>query len=706
MIYRYSPGLHLRNPTLLPSARPHAASRARESGAYAPLPVLGLLLLLIGSSLVFERPVVAQEGSPPDSLREADPDSAVFPLDPIMVTVSRLPLRPSRAGFAVTVVPEVALRTQRPRYAMDVLRELPGAFLDEATGPGGPSIIRLRGGEEVFSQILMDGVQVNENGGFFDFQGVTLTNVGQIEVARGPQSALYGSSAVSGVVQFLTPPGDPGPLRLGGMLEGGGGIGSGRSFRGNAVARGGSPALLYSGGVGLSYNRGIYEVSHDTWTRDGSLRLDTRPADRLELTGIARYIGIESNHPVRDPGVTRVPLDPNARLERDRSILTARARFDASDRWTHGLTASAFRHDFTYYDERDGIEQPPDFFVFDATITSASDLWRTTVEYLGSYTTAPDPVTARLALAYGAAWEREDLHTALTGDFGDDQAEFDRQSVAGFVDLRTRLHPRLDAMVGARAERYEGLSTEVTPRGSLVVDAVPDRLSVRAAAGRAYKVPNLRQQFQDDPFIAPNPDLEAETSVSVELGADLTLGRFAVGATGFRQDFDNLIRTVPGGEGDRLQDRNIGESRAWGVETSLRYRMLPDVTYGLELTRTWTEVIDNTGLPPEQYPAGERLPFRPDFTSRAYVQAQVTPALRIWTAAMYLGRQIVLSERFSGRRVDIDGYLRVDATVNYGFGSRRSLYLRVRNLLDADYQTAFDRPGIPLTVALGVALEP
>jgi vitamin B12 transporter len=701
MTYRYSLCFPLRNPL-----RSRLRDRAAEPRRGAPEPFPSVVpLLLLGLLLAPGGIANAQDEPRPDSLGESRQDSAVLPLDPIMVTVSRLPLRPSRAGFAVTVVPEVTLRAERAPYALEVLRELPGAFIDEATGPGGPAIVRLRGGEEVFSQILMDGVQVNENGGFFDFQGVTLTNIGQVEVARGPQSALYGSSAVSGVVQFITPPGEQGPLRLGGTVEGGGGIDAGRSFRGNAVARGGTPAVLYSGGVGLAYNRGLYDIAHDTWTRDGSLRLDAHPGDRVELTGIVRFIGVESDHPVRDAGVTRVPLDPNAGLERDRYVVTGRARFDASDRWTHGLTVSAFRQDFLYFDERDDIEQPPEFTVVDADLEFSSDLWRTTIEYLGSYTTARRPEDARMAVAYGATWEREDLHTTLAGDFGDSEADFDRESVAAFADLRGRPHSRLDLMVGARAERYEGLGTEITPRGSLIFHAFPDLLSVRAAAGRAYKVPNLQQQFPDNPFISPNPDLEAETSVSWELGADLGVDRLALAATGFRQDFENLIRTVPG-EDDRLQDRNVGESRAWGVEASLRYRVAPTVVSGVEVTRTWTEIIDNEGLPPDQYPEGGTLPFRPELIGSVFVHARVAPGVELVTRATYLGRQVVLTERFSGRREPIDGYVRLDATANYRLTRHGAVYLRAVNLLDTPYDTAYDRPGIPLTLVFGLALDP
>lgn len=683
-------------------------SRRSDRGTCAGGWVAPLVGVVVLAMLGAPAAVTGQDEPARDTVPRTVSDSARIPirLNPVMVTVSKLPVRPSQSGFAVTVLPEPLIRAERPAYAMEALRELPGAFIDEAVGPGGPSIIRLRGGEEVFTQILMDGVQVNENGGFFDFQGVTLTNVGRIEIARGPQSALYGSSAVSGVVQFITEPGETGPLRVGGTLEGGLGAGEGESFHGSGVVHGGSRNLLYSAGAGLAYNRGIYELPHDTWTRDGSLRLDAAPGDRLHLTGTFRFIGIESKHPVRDAGVTRVPLDPNAHLERDRYVLSTRAQFDATPRWTHSLRASAFRQEFGYFDERDDIEQPSDFFVTDANLTFGSDLWRTTAEYVGSFATRPEPEDAPFSVAYGALWEREDLGSELSGDFGDDEADFDRESVAGFADLRATPHSRVSVMVGARVERYEGLEAELTPRASAVVTAVPGLLSLRAAAGRAYKAPNLQQQFEDNPFIAPNPDLEPETSVSWEVGADVDVGRrLTASVTGFRQEYENLIRTVAQEGEDRPMNRNVGQSRAWGVEASLRYRLAPAVVAGVEASRTWTEIVDNTALPPDEYPEGGTLPFRPELIGSGYVHASLTRSLGMFTRATYLGRQVVLSERFSGDRVTIDGYVRLDATVDYRLGGNRLVYLRLENVLDTEYETAFDRPGIPFTAALGLAIE-
>src|SRR5207244_10468755 len=73
---------------------------------------------------------------------------------------------------------------------------------------------------EQFTQILVDGIAINENGGFFDWQGVTLLNTDRLEVARGPQSTVYGTSAMSGAVQIVSRTGTPGPMRSEATLEG------------------------------------------------------------------------------------------------------------------------------------------------------------------------------------------------------------------------------------------------------------------------------------------------------------------------------------------------------------------------------------------------------------------------------------------------------------------------------------------------------
>lgn len=622
--------------------------------------------------------------------------------DPAVVTAGRVPVRASESGLALTVVP--AREAQRQAFAMDVLRALPASHVDEAAGPGGPAIVRLRGGEEVHTQVLVDGVQVNENGGFFDFQGFTLAGLDRVEVARGPQSAVYGSSAMSGVVNFVTRAGQPGPARLEASSEGGAGEES-RSYRVTAGASGGTQGLRYALAAGNTYSRGHLRQPHDVRGLNGSLRVDTDPAARWQGTATLRWIGAEGRLPVRDPGATRVPLDPNARYERDRGIATATARFAPGGAWSHQLRGSAYRQRFLYDDKKDNVPAQS-FFVFDANFFMESVLDRNTVEYAGTWDgRAADG--SGVALTWGAQGEREALDTESDGDFGPGEQALDRSSGALFAEVRGGIGRAVRLMAGARAERYEGLETEVTPRASAAVHVIPHRLTLRAAVARGYKAPNLQEQYVNNPFIEGNPDLSPERSASVEAGADAASadGRLSGGVTVFRQTFFDLIRTVPLEGAEKQINRNLGRSRATGVEWSARYA--PGRAWAVGTDGAWvrTRIVQNVGLDPSAFPIGGTLPGRPDVVGAAYLE--VSPARRL-TATLrgtYVGEQTVLSERFSGARVDVDPYFLASVGADYAVSRTTLLYARLDNALNAEYETAFDKPGAPMTLFVGARLD-
>jgi vitamin B12 transporter len=664
-------------------------------------------LMTVALLTVAAAAVAAQE---PDSGAVAPPDSVprAVRLRGILVTGAKTPVAAERVGYAVTVVTSADLAAERSLYAADALRDLPGAFIDEAAGPGGPTIVRLRGGEEVFTQIIMDGVMINQNGGFFDFQGFPLTNVERIEVARGPQSAVYGSSAVSGVVQFVTRRGAPGPLRVELVTEGGGAEEHGGTFRGGAIASGGTPVLQYSAGAGATYSRGIYRLPHDTWTRDASVRLDVTPSGAFSVSSLFRYVGLESNLPVRDPGARRVPQDPNARNERDRFIASLTAAWSPSRRWTHELRTSVYREDFLFQDRRDGVPADSfDFFIFDADFALDSDLWRPTVEYVGSYTVNVSGLLEDLTLTYGGVWQRETLTDRTSGEFGDGRLSLGRHSAAAFAEMRAHFADRVDLLAGARLEKFAGFTAELTPRASAVLHAVPGALAFRVAAGRAYKAPNLQEQYLENPFIDSNPDLQPETSTSWEVGADVRLAGevLSLGATYYRQRFDNLIRTVAQENSTKQINRNLGASRAQGIEWNVRLRPMPWWVLGVDGAWVDTEILDNTGLNPEEFPLGRGLPFRPRYTTSTFLELVPVEPLQVLLRGTWVGAQTVLTERFSGDRTNLKPYLLPGFTANYALTPRLTLYTRVENLFDAYYKTAFDRPGIPLTAAAGVVLR-
>jgi len=234
-----------------------------------------------------------------------------------------------------------------------------------------------------------------------------------------------------------------------------------------------------------------------------------------------------------------------------------------------------------------------------------------------------------------------------------------------------------------------------------------ERLSVRASVGRAFKAPNLEQQFLVSPFVQPNPELRPETSTSWEVAVSRESPdrRRSISVGVFQQSYEDLMRLVALDTLGNQQNRNVGESRITGYEVELRRTW--GTRWHLDANGAWlsTEMVRNQGLSAPQYPEGSKLPAVPEWTANAVLEASfftsVTASLR-WRG---VGQQEVFTERFSGPRVTIGAYELIGITLNRRFGTRVDGYLRIDNLVNTDYDVAHDRPGMPRTVAVGARFD-
>ena len=124
-----------------------------------------------------------------------------------VVTATRTPQAIGRAGSAITVITADEIAKESPKNIVDALRRSPGLSVVEAGGPGGTTTVRIRGAEAGQTLVLIDGVRVNDPASAsneFDFAQLVPTDIERIEVLRGPQSALYGSDAMGGVINVIT----------------------------------------------------------------------------------------------------------------------------------------------------------------------------------------------------------------------------------------------------------------------------------------------------------------------------------------------------------------------------------------------------------------------------------------------------------------------------------------------------------------------
>ncbi len=153
------------------------------------------------------------------------PPVAPAPPQPVemVVTADREPEPISRTGSSISVVKGETLATSNPGSLVDALRTVPGLDISEAGGPGSTSQIRLRGANTGQTLVMIDGIRINDPtaaSGDFDFAMFAPSSIERIEVLKGPQSALYGSDAMGGVVNIITKKGS-GPAQFNVRTEGG-----------------------------------------------------------------------------------------------------------------------------------------------------------------------------------------------------------------------------------------------------------------------------------------------------------------------------------------------------------------------------------------------------------------------------------------------------------------------------------------------------
>ena len=629
-------------------------------------------------ALVLPLPLAAQAGRDTVTLR------------PVVVTATRLPVPVDAVSAAVTVIRGEELAARGVRTVADALRDVLGAAVVRAGAEGSQTSLFLRGGESDYVKVLVDGVPVNQPGGAFDFAHLATDAVDRIEIVRGPVSVLYGSDAVTGVVQVFTR-GGTGPLR--GSLEAGGGSRSAGRI-GGALA-GGVAAWRWTAEASRSAIDGVYDVNdhYANTTAAATLRLAPGAATAVALT--ARWGDAVSHFPTDGAGR---PVDGNQSVtDRGPTIAVDLARRLGATLEAR-LLAAWHESDQRFDDAPDGPGDTLGVFAY----RSRAEMRRTGVGARLEW--RPRPETA---ITGGAELERQRLRQRSDAEssFGpfSDAVDTTRHTAAWFVQALGGMGRRVSVSAGARLEDNERFGRVVTWRAGASWRAAAGT-RVRLAAGTGFKEPTFLEQYGGAGTIG-DPDLRPERSRSWEVGLeqDLGAGRVTLGATYFDQQFSDLVEyAFAPAPPDSVNYFNVGGARADGVEASVTATPTATLTaavgYTFLLTRVTAPGFDPG--PGAALAAGERLLRRP--AHAGFVRLSWAPGRRLTAGAdaRYVGDRDDLDfTTFPFARVSLAPYALVglSAAVDLSSAGRRGLVLRARadNLFDTTYQEVhgFRTPG-------------
>jgi vitamin B12 transporter len=639
---------------------------------------LGLALAL-GWTLFVAPAMGAQEPGDTASLPE------------IVVTATRYPVAPDSVAATVTVLRGEDLAARGIRFVGDALRQVPGAHVVQGGPYGAATSLFVRGGESDYVKVLVDGVPVNQPGGFYDFASLTTDNVDRIEILRGPASVLYGSDAIAGVVQIVTRPGGDG-LRLGAAAEGG----SFGTARVEASALGGGESLGWSASLSRLTSDGTYDFNNDYRNTVASGRIGGRAGARTGLGLSGRYHDAKYHFPT---DFTGVPVDRNQYTTDKTSALT----LDAGHRFSDAVEGKLLlgRTDIvTAYENPADSPPGPGFASSDRT-----NIDRTSADARVQLT-LPRGIRGHAGASFEA--QRQDV----TGAFDEGRENYGFYAQATVLPL-----PRLQLTAGGRLDENEKFGSFWTYRAAALAHAAP-ATRFRASLGTGFKEPGFFENFTS-PFSVGNPDLRPERSFSVEGGVeqDLAGGALGVAVTAFAQRFRDLIQFTfvppsPGG----ANYFNVAAANARGVEAVLHLKPAVPLSGSVSYTRLWTEVTDagfDSG-DAATFVDAERLLRRPDHALSLRVESALAGRVRLGAVLTSVGsRDDVRFGRFPepNRRVTLPAYTTLDLSGTVAVLRRRGgtpgldLTARVENLFDESYEQAVGFPARGRGVFVGLASQ-
>ncbi len=615
----------------------------------------------------------------------------------VVVTATRTPVPAESSGSQVEVLNGDQLNLMQPAAASDALRFLPGAIVNTAGQRGGLSSLFVRGGDSTYNKVIVDGVAINEPGGTFDFGNLPMNETDRVEFLRGTQSTLYGSDAMTSVIQTWTRTGTtPVPeLRFG---ADGGNFGTANGYASLAGANGrfdydafGDQFNTQGEGINNAYSNSL-QGANLGFALTGQLSVRARFRHSNSFTGLPGEWNFN--------GQALEPPEPTEHKQLNNLLGSVELSYVQPSGWQHHLTG--FDYNYRYTD----INLTGDPSRLDDFPTHASDhINRAGFEYQGDY----------LEQSWG--------HTTFGDRFEDENG------VIGDLDYPPSTHgvrvnddayaqqqvvwKRLSVVAGGRFIHNGAFGNTAVPRVAATLlawkgNSVLSGTRLRFSYAQGFKEARLEETFAGPPYSVPNPALKPERARAFETGfvQGIMQNRFSLAATYFNNLYFDRIDYAINPVTFIGQYVNVDKSFAHGTELEFQGRILPRLSLNTAYTYTSTEILAAPLCTPANFcdPAilgvGQPLLRRPKHSATmllTYLRTRWGGDLR---------------GSFVGRRADSDflnfninhapGYVRVDMGGWYAVTSRMTAYVTIENVLDRRYNEVVGYPALGTNFRAGM----
>ena len=570
--------------------------------------------------------------------------------DDIVVTASGFEQPHSETGQAISVIDRNRLETLQATSISDVLRTLPAVAVAQRGPVGSQTSVFIRGGNSSQTLVLVDGVRINDlsaPNGAFDFGALLTGNIDRVEVLRGPNSIIWGSQAIGGVinVQSIAP-------TEAFAVNAGAEYGYADSMKGNVNLSGTSG--IFEGSVGGAYYRtdGISALSGGTEkdgfenaAANGRLKVNLSEALSLDFRGYYNRGIIEFDSPF-GAGANALPVSRNRQF-----VGYVGANLDLMDgRWQNRVAYT--RTDISRLGT-DPVEFSFNNFDVKGTIDRA--------EYHSAF-----DVSNVATLIFGAEYERTFASTSFEGA----PADIARNEVtSGFAQLILRPVSGLTLTGGVRHDDYSDYGGQTTLGGNIAYTPNAGKTVLRATYGEGFRAPTLVEG--QPPF--GNPNLKPETARNFDLGIEHAFldDTARVFATYFNRRSTDLIAF----SFDTFKSENIDRVKTEGLEAG--FALNPTDRLNIRASYSLTDAINRSA----GANFGNRLALRPQDSANLTVDWQIPFGVSVG------GTLLMVGDSFdnASNTVRLDGYVLAGLRASYPITDEVEVYGRVDNLFDTDY---------------------
>ena len=629
----------------------------------------------------------------------------------VVVTATRTLAPEEETASSVTLLSGDTIEIMQPASFADALRFLPGAVVNVAGQRGGLGSLFVEGGDSRYNKVLVDGVPVNDPGGTFNAATVPLAETDRVEFLRGAQSTLYGSDAMTSVVQVFSRNGTTAvpELRLG---ADGGNFGTAHGFVSLAGARSrfdfdafADQFQTHGQGPNADYTNALQGGNF-------GVQINRRVLFRLRARHSNSRTGVPGEWDFN--GQRLLLPDPEQRARENDFLASAELSISAPARWQHRITGYEYNHRRLNEDDTanqsgfsNGGCDNTSFVFYDCPFLTTAHIARAGFMYQGDYTPRS---WAQTTVGYEFEDENGRFSTdSITLNPFSEFAEFTPAvwlNHSAYVEQRLTWR-RLTTIAGVRYTHHETFGDKAVPRVAFAVMALKARsifsgTRLRFSYATGFKEPRFEEAFANvPPLILPKRDLKAEENRAFETGFEQGLfsGKYTISGVYFNNQFHNQINFVVV---DPItfagQYQNIDKSMAQGAEFQVAERVSSRLSWNGAYLYTSSQALSGASK-------GQPLLRRPKHSGNLLLT--------------YLGSRwgANLGGSFVGRRSDSDflglmpggqpinhaaGYARVDLGGWYAIHSRVTAYANIENALNDQYNEVVGYPALTATFRAGV----